>query len=365
MLIIGVLGISKQLHFIKNADLGFKSEKIVCLPLKNSSETKYKSFKNELLKEVNIEDVSLKDHSILGFNNTSGTLEWEGKMPEEKIWVESSYIDCNYFDMLNISFAEGRNFTENSASDGKNSIIVNESLVKSIKLVNPVGQKVKFQGKEKLIIGVIKDAHFQSLHKSIEPQVYQVAKLNPDIGEEALTIIKFKNQESVGTFTSVMGQIKKIWNEVYPELPFTYTFLKQEIENQYKYEKRLTILMYIFSGMSLLLSCMGLMAITVFIAESRIKEIGIRKVNGAKVSEILHMFNKDFITWIGIAYIVACPIAYYTINKWLENFAYKTPLSWWIFALAGIMALGIALLTVSWQSWKAATRNPVEALRYE
>jgi putative ABC transport system permease protein len=117
--------------------------------------------------------------------------------------------------------------------------------------------------------------------------------------------------------------------------------------------------------MSILLSCLGLLAITVFIAEKRTKEIGIRKVNGAKISEILTMLNRDFIKWVAIAFVVACPIAYYAMNKWLENFAYKTTLSWWIFALAGLLALGIALLTVSWQSWRAATRNPVEALRYE
>jgi putative ABC transport system permease protein len=141
--------------------------------------------------------------------------------------------------------------------------------------------------------------------------------------------------------------------------------LNQEIENQYKSEKKLKVLMFIFSFMSILLSCLGLFAITVLIVGSRTKEIGIRKVNGARISEILAMLNKDFIKWVAIAFVIACPIAYYAMNKWLENFAYKTNLSWWIFALAGLLALGIALLTVSWQSWRAATRNPVEALRYE
>jgi len=365
LLIIVAFSISNQLNFIKNTDLGFNSKNIVYLPLKNNSEAKFNSFKNELLKDSNIESVAVKDNSILGLHGTNGSLEWEGKLPGEKLWVDNIYIDCQYFKILDVKFTEGRNFIEHSATDSKNAVIVNEELIKRIKLENPVGKQIKYQGKNKQIIGVIEDAHFQSLHKSIEPQIYQVANFTTNINEEALVIVKYNKSEKAGTIASVMANIKNTWNQIYPELPYSYTFLHQQVENQYKSEQKLTVLMYIFSGMSILLSCLGLLAITVFIAEKRTKEIGIRKVNGAKVSEILSMLNKDFIKWVAIAFVVACPIAYYAMNKWLESFAYKTTLSWWIFALAGLLALGIALLTVSWQSWRAATRNPVEALRYE
>ena len=362
LLIIGAIGISNQLHFIQNADLGFNSDNIICLPLKSDSETKYKSLKTELLKSPNIESVAVKDHSILGFENTNGSLQWEGKKPDEKLWLESNYVTTNYFPIMGIQFAEGRNFSGENQSESINKVIVNEKLVNRIMMDDPVGKKIRYQGSEKEIIGVIKDAHFQSLHKAIEPQIYQVINFKRNMEERAVVIVKYKSPEALA---STVDHIKTTWAGIYPDLPFQSSFLNLEVENQYKSEKKLTLLMYIFSGMSIFLSCLGLLALSVFIAEKRTKEIGIRKVNGARVSEVMAMLNRDLVIWVLVAFVIATPIARYAMNKWLENFAYKTSLSWWIFALAGLLALGIALLTVSWQSWRAATRNPVEALRYE
>jgi putative ABC transport system permease protein len=362
LLIIGAFSIHRQLNYIESADLGFNSHNIITLPLKNDSEVKYNSFKNELQKENGIESIAIKDNSILGLHGTNGSLQWEGKLPGEKLWVNNIYVDHHYFETLDIQFMEGRNFSENSTNDKNNAIIVNEELLKRIQLENPIGKPLRFQGETKEIIGVIKDLHFQSMHKAMEPQIYMVVDFERDVSEAAFVIIKYENSKMA---RSAITSIETAWNSIYPEFPFSFSFLNQEIENQYKSEKKLKVLMFIFSFMSILLSCLGLFAITVLIVGSRTKEIGIRKVNGARISEILAMLNKDFIKWVVIAFLIACPIAYYAMNKWLENFAYKTNLSWWIFALAGLLALGIALLTVSWQSWRAATRNPVEALRYE
>ena len=365
ILIIGAIGISNQLNFIRNADLGFNGDNIISIPLKSNSESKFNSLRAELAKDPNIEEVSVKDHSILGFENTNGTLSWEGKKPGEKIWVESNYVARNYFSTLGIDFAAGRDFSEESQSDSINKIIVNETLVNRIMLDDPVGKKIRFQGSNKEIIGVIKDARFQSLHKAIEPQVYQVINFKNHVEEGALAIVKYKSMINSGPLTPTIDHIKTAWETIYPELPFQSSFLSLEIENQYKSEKKLTLLMYIFSGMSIFLSCLGLLALSVFIIEKRTKEIGIRKVNGARVSEVITMLNKDLVIWVAAAFVIATPVAWLSMNKWLESFVYKTNLSWWIFALAGVLALGIALLTVSWQSWRAATRNPVEALRYE
>lgn len=148
-------------------------------------------------------------------------------------------------------------------------------------------------------------------------------------------------------------------------VPFEYYFYDSWFDSQYKKEEQLSYACTIFSLIAIIITCLGLWGQIIFISTSKTKEIGIRKVNGARVSEILSMLNKDFVKWVALAFVIATPIAWYAMNKWLENFAFKTELSWWIFALAGLMALGIALLTVSWQSWRAATRNPVEALRYE
>jgi putative ABC transport system permease protein len=148
-------------------------------------------------------------------------------------------------------------------------------------------------------------------------------------------------------------------------VPFEYHFLDQDYENLYKKDNQIAGVLNLFTILAVFIACLGLFGQAVIASENKIKEIGIRKVNGARISEVLVLLNKDFVKWVTVAFIIATPIAWYAMHKWLENFAYKTELSWWIFALAGLLALGIALLTVSWQSWRAATRNPVEALRYE
>jgi putative ABC transport system permease protein len=163
----------------------------------------------------------------------------------------------------------------------------------------------------------------------------------------------------------ILIEAEKIHKKFSPDFPFNYAFLNETLNKAYEKEKQTSKMVSWFSLFAILISVMGLFALSAFSINSRIKEIGIRKVNGAKISEIMVMLNKDVVKWVAIAFVIATPIAYYAMHKWLQNFAYKTELSWWIFAFAGLMSLSIALLTVSWQSWRAATRNPVEALRYE
>jgi putative ABC transport system permease protein len=165
--------------------------------------------------------------------------------------------------------------------------------------------------------------------------------------------------------SQTLQEIEKGFKEILPEYGFSFQFYDDYLDSMYQQEEKRADSIRIIAIIAILISCIGLIGLVEFSTKNRIKEIGIRKVNGAKITEVMAMLNKDFIKWMGIAFVVACPVAYYAMNKWLENFAYKTNLSWWIFALAGLLALGIALLTVSWQSWRAATRNPVEALRYE
>ena len=162
-----------------------------------------------------------------------------------------------------------------------------------------------------------------------------------------------------------MKEVEQLWKRFSPNFPLEYQFLDQTYAALYARETQFQQFLLYTTLVSLVLSCLGLVGLTFFVMEQRTKEIGVRKVNGARVSEILTMLNRNFVKWVAISFVIATPIAWYAMDKWLESFAYKTSLSWWIFALAGLLALGIALLTVSWQSWKAATRNPVEALRYE
>jgi len=168
-----------------------------------------------------------------------------------------------------------------------------------------------------------------------------------------------------GNYSATLKQIEAIWKDIAPQWPFSYQFMDQRISLNYKSEINTAKIITGLSGISIFLSILGILGMILYTIQQRTKEIGIRKVNGAKVSEVMVMLNKDFVKWVVVAFVIATPVAWYAMHKWLENFAYKTALSWWIFALSGVLALVIALLTVSWQSWKAATRNPVEALRYE
>jgi putative ABC transport system permease protein len=224
-----------------------------------------------------------------------------------------------------------------------------------------LNQFVKFWGDNKQIVGVIKNYHHFGFKSEIEPLVLIHM---PIVVTQLLVKLEDKQLTSAGLQNS-LAQIKTIWEKQFQQSTFEYNFIDQTFAAQFEEDRKFSKVFGFFTMLAIFIAVLGLVGLASYICIQRTKEIGIRKVNGAKISEILTMLNKDFVKWVAIAFVVACPIAYYAMNKWLENFAYKTSLSWWIFALAGLLALGIALLTVSWQSWRAATRNPVEALRYE
>jgi putative ABC transport system permease protein len=226
-------------------------------------------------------------------------------------------------------------------------------------ITDPVGGIMpRYNGINYEIVGVVKDFHFKPVNQPISPLVIR----NDNLASIALVRLKTNNFKAL---QNTFEEIKTLTSELSPAFPSKVTFFDQAVENLYQSEVKFRKAFTLFALCAILISCMGILAMSMFATQTRVKEIGIRKVNGAKISEILRMLNKDFIKWVAIAFVVACPIAYFAMNKWLENFAYKTTLSWWIFALAGLLALGIALLTVSFQSYKAATRNPIESLNYE
>jgi putative ABC transport system permease protein len=235
--------------------------------------------------------------------------------------------------------------------------MVNEEAVKGLELTNPIGKQIKRGDDIYTIAGVLKNVNTKTLHLQIDPQVYtQLDNL------ERYYPVMMKTTSQV---ESAIKTLSGIWAKNNPDVPFEYFFLDDAYGKLYKTEE--TASKIISAGMliALFLAFMGLYAISHYATERRVKEIGIRKVNGARISEVLLLLNRDFIRWILVSVAIATPVTWYVLYKWLENFAYKTTLSWWIFALSGLMALGVTVLTVSWQSWRAATRNPVEALRYE
>jgi putative ABC transport system permease protein len=366
LLVISTVGVVKQMDYIRNKELGFDSDKIVYMRLRGQIPKHIEAAKQEIASLSGVGQVAMKDCPPFDSRNNTTGIIWrdngELKNSGENTFFgsETTRIDDEYFEMMDVPFVQGRNFDHTILSD-KTAYILNEEAVRQMKLSNPIGAEFALYGRWGTVVGVIKDTYFKTLHEKVEPQVFYLFN---DLNRESyFSILNIKL--SGDQFQNTIKDVEAIWTKFNPGIPFSYHFLDQRYEALYKADKSVAAMVKVFSLLAVFVACLGLFGQSVLAAENRIKEIGVRKVNGAKVSEILTMLNKDFIKWVAIAFVVACPIAYYAMNKWLENFAYKTTLSWWIFALAGLLALGIALLAVSWQSWKAATRNPVESLRYE
>jgi putative ABC transport system permease protein len=231
-------------------------------------------------------------------------------------------------------------------------IVINETAEKLLGFPDPIGQRL---GND-VIVGVVKDFHFRSLHFPIEPLVMSN---NP----EAISTMNVRI--APGNTMETLNYIRDTYRKHRDDREFSYTFFDDILNEKYQAETRLKNITLAFALLAIIISVLGILGMAIFSIDRRTKEIGIRRVAGAKSSEILILLNKEFIKWVAVAFIIATPFAWYMMHKWLQNFVYKTELSWWIFAFAAVIASVIALLTVSWQSWRAATRNPVEALRYE
>jgi len=366
LLIICAIGITKQMAFIHNKKLGFKVDQIVYVTLRGNISKSIYAVKAKLSGYPGITQISFKDCLPFGIRNNTRGIAWKEKGElknagkDNYFGSETTSIDISYFKMLGVEFALGRNFNENIALDKQN-YILNEEAVRQMGLSSPIGTEFALYGRWGTIVGVIKDTYFKSLHKKISPQVFYLFN---DLEKESYYSIIFLKLTGSEIQKSI-GFIEKTWTEFNPGIPFEYHFLDDSYESLYKSDRRIGQMINTFSLLAVFIACLGVFGQSTIASESRIKEIGIRKINGSKVTEVMFMLNKDFVIMVNIAFIIATPIGWYAMHKWLQTFAYKTELNWWIFALSGLLALGIVLLTVSWQSWRAATRNPVEALRYE
>ena len=341
----------KQIQFINNKEIGL-DKNVIEVRVPPAFKDRTSVFREELSMNPNITGLSLTTASPL--------LEhWILALHYKEGGVEKKYYPCgftgdeNYIKTLGIKILEGENFTGNPEVD-KRKCLINKSLARIFPNRELIGHPMP--GNEKTtIIGIVEDFHFSSLKQVVEPAYISYSKEGSHILVKA---IEGKEREVEASIASLWGKLIPDYQQNIENMDVRYQFLHAENE-------RFIQLIGACCLISIFLSMMGLFALSVDKCIKRIKEIGIRKVNGAKTAEILKMLNKDFVKWVVVAFMLACPLAYYAMNRWLENFAYKTSISWWIFAIAGALALGIALITVSWQSWRAATRNPVEALRYE
>jgi ABC-type antimicrobial peptide transport system permease subunit len=362
VLIIGTLVMQKQMNYFSNKDLGFNKDAILISTLPNANTNKLQLLKSNLLQYPDIEVVSYATRSPLAEWRVDNAINYP-TLEKDMYSGNLKTADEDYLELFQLKLIAGENY---SVIKDNGKAVVNRKLTELLGFKDPfeaLGEKFKY-GRGNMVFtisGVVEDFHAQSLHQNMDYVI--LSNLPWNIKEIAIKINP--STASLSGFTESIKKIQTEWQKTFPDAIFNYNFLDQKIETMYKEEQRTTSLIQLFALVAILIGCLGLFGLISYVTSQKIKEIGIRRVNGAKISEILTMLNKDFIKWVAIAFVISCPIAYYAMNKWLENFAYKTTLSWWIFALAGVLALGIALLTVSWQSWRAATRNPVEALRYE
>jgi putative ABC transport system permease protein len=359
LMIIAAVVVYSQLSYMSNKKLGINKNNLVYVQMKNEWKQNFQTVKQELLKQSDIESVSATNFYSMPFKWVGSTgvfgIKIDGKRTEKEFNIHQFRTEFSFLETMQIEMVEGRNFSESVASD-TNSVILSEETVKMLDLKNPIGRELDIYGDKGMVIGVFKDFHFVKLKDRIAPSYIAVRPREVDY---LLVRIKSDNvQETI-------NKIRKISTKFSNGYPIEVQFLDQDYDQLYKAEKIMETLFLWFTSLAIFISCLGLLGLVTHTAETRTKEIGIRKVLGASILQITALLSKDFLKLLMIAFVIASPIAYYFMDKWLGDFAYRITISWWVFALAGVAAVLVALLTVSWQSIRAALANPVESLRSE
>ena len=359
-LIMSFMAVNKQLNYIHTKDLGLNKENVITLSASPLLFEKLDVFRQELMLNPTIVSVSgskrIPSQGLSDSNEAKVTQS--GKIEPLGFRVANVRVDSYFLPTYEIKLIAGNNINDQKKEEAE--YLVNRSAVEKIGWGTPenaIGQFMEYGGKKGKIVGVVGDFHYETLHNPVSPIIMYS---DPSSYNRISVRILPTNLKNTISF------IEENWQKYNASgSPFSYQFIDERFAELYHTEEYTRTIFSYFMILAISIAILGLFGLSLFVMERRTKEIGVRKVSGANVAEVMMMLNRDFVKWVVLAFGFATPVAYYAMNKWLESFAYKIGLSWWIFALAGLLALGIALLTVSWQSWKAATRNPVEALRYE
>ncbi len=357
-LIISSFVMFMQIRYIQKRPLGYDREHVVVMRMADPGIRKnFAAFKNTLLQNTKVNDITTSERPPTQISNTWGGGKFKTDngvivgFPTKLLWIDFNFLGFYRMDLL-----KGRTFSKTYGTDPANAVIVNESFVRKLNWSNPVGKKIQVWNKEeKEVVGVVKDFHFQSMHNEIEPILIFCRPDNDYIQ------IRIRSENVPET----LGYIRKTFESFRARYPFEYSFLDDNFNQMYSSERKLGQMLVSFSGLAIFIACLGIFGLASFTAERRTKEIGIRKVLGASVPRIIFLLSEGFLKWVIIANLISWPVAYYAMHKWLQRFAYRIDLGIGIFILSGIAALCIALLTVSFQTIKAATANPVDSLRYE
>jgi len=356
-LLVCTMLVIKQLNFFQNQPLGFKTDHIIQTPVNASLLQSLEAYRETLLQHPDI--VTVTAGQAVPFDEDYKTgLDWEGKDPDFGSVVRYSITLPNYLETFEMDIIEGRAFSNDFTTDISN-FVVNEKAVKYMNMENPLGQKLTFWGGEGEIIGIVKDFHHVSLHREILPHVFAIHPANYRGLKQFFIKVNAANLEET------INHIRTTTQRHAPDYPFDFSFIDEGIGKLYKTERRLGILITCFSILSIFVSCLGIFGLTVFMSEQRTKEIAIRKVNGAVFQHLLFLLNRDLIKWIFLALVIASPLAYYSMYRWLQNFAYRTEIGFVLFILAGLSVLLIAMMTATSVLIRAANKNPADSLKFE
>ena len=350
-LIIGTIVVHKQLSFIRNLNLGYEKDHLVYLPARGDFND-LEVLAGELRNYPGISNLTFSSDIPTNTIHLWGGNSWEGKEDDEQVMAHFYTVDFDFIPTMEIRMADGRNF---SFSTDSGNYILNETAVKVFGIKDPVGKWYEWSSRRGEIIGVVKDYNYKSVHTKVEPLVLRVDRYY------RFMIIRLQGSD----MPAILSHVESQWEQYVPDYPFEFHFLDQELERNYAREQNMGVLFNYFALLAIFISCLGLFGLSAFMAQQRIKEIGIRKVMGATTGNILSLLTTNFSGLVLLANIIAWPLAWWALKNWLQNFSYHTDISLWIFPLAGLLALAIALTTTAWQAYSAAVTNPAETLEYE
>ncbi len=355
LLIIATLVVFQQINFLRNRPLGYDKENLVMVPMQGDMEARFESIKGDLLQTKGVRSVTKASQAMHQVWSDTGEVEWAGKPGGMTVLFGVVQTDYDFTKTFGMHLEDGRDFARDRGTDSL-AVLINEESAKRMGMEDPVGKTIQLWDKTYAIIGLLKNFHYNSIYAPVEPLIIQLAPQANYI---------FVRTEKNVPLPAILASVEDVFRKFNPAFPFEYHFFDDELNQSFKSEQQLGQLAAWFAGLAVVISCLGLFGLAMFTAEQRRKEIGVRKVLGASVSGVVMLLAKEFVKLVLVAFVVTVPVAWYVAGEWLKSFAYRTDLSWWIFAITGVLALLVALVTVSFQSLRAALANPVKSQRSE
>jgi putative ABC transport system permease protein len=359
MLIIGTIVVSQQVDYVQSIDLGYDRENLVYIPMEGDLPANYKPFREAALQMPGVTAITHVNQDPTNLENGTGGVDWDGKSANNLVMFTNVAVGYEFVKTMKLKLAAGREFSPGYVTDSSG-YMLNEEALRRIGYKDPIGRRLTMWGKKGTIVGIVKDFHFTSLHDQIQPLIIRFGEDSNSIKYGSI-IVRVRG----GSTRQTLAGLEQLCHSMNPKFPFSYTFADDEYRELYKSESIVHSLSNCFAVLAIIICCLGLLGLTMFTAEQRTKEFGIRKVLGARPGTLFGLLSREFLLLVLLAFLLASPLAFWAMFEWLKNFAYHTPLRWWVLLLAGTIALMIALLTVSFQAVKVAMANPIKSLRTE